>query len=127
MDASLNFATSRIKTIIQNATKMKSKTLNFSTTKVTRSRTPLNLKVLQLEEVGWTDGFENDEAATSDVKAAQEFPEQDVQRNYSSLTAKVLAMMTSNVLIINQRSLIQRVFISKNCDNRIPQQQYYQD
>ncbi|KRZ78088.1 hypothetical protein T10_7733 [Trichinella papuae] len=68
-------------------------------------------------EVGWTDRFKkranlhkihiSDEAASSDVKAAQEFSEQDVQALFESHSEMTLKNYQSYALIMNQKSLIQ--------------------
>ncbi|KRZ11445.1 CENPB DNA-binding domain-containing protein 1 [Trichinella zimbabwensis] len=139
VDTSLNLPT--IRTIIKNATKMKSsasKSSNFSTTKVTRPRThlfeemekrlriwvdnqmqrcmPLSQMIIIekaksifksgaeaenfiISRAGWINRFKkranlrniriSDEAASSDVKAAEEFPEQDVQQLFESYIESV--------------------------------------
>ncbi|KRZ67607.1 CENPB DNA-binding domain-containing protein 1 [Trichinella papuae] len=113
VDTSFNWATPTIRSIIKNATRMKSsasKTSNFSTTKVTRPRTHLleemerRLRIWvdnQMQRcmalshrAGWINRFKkranlrniriSDEAASSDVKSAEEFPEQDVQQLFES-------------------------------------------
>ncbi|KRZ80873.1 hypothetical protein T10_9475 [Trichinella papuae] len=65
---------------------------------------------------------ESGEATNLEVKAAQEFPEQDVQQLLKPHSEMTLKNYQSYALIMNQQ-----LFTSENSNNRIPQQQHHQD